>query len=111
MIHRYDNMSDLTDCPIDRPHNGTGGHQNEGMLLVNHWLQQNVSGILIPDRCNAIITNSEKFINGHVQSCQRTLEKTPVLVLVSRIGRDLVGARTLLMCACSSSIGSMLEML
>lgn len=77
---RYSSLDDLAHCPIDRP---LGAGPQDGMVLVNHWLQKNVSDILIPDKCMAIVTNSEKYINGHVQSCRRTLGKTPNFMLVS----------------------------
>lgn len=77
---RYDDVKDLSICPIDRP---PGGNPQDRMLLMNHWLQLNMSGILIPRRCDAVTTNSKDSILRHAEACQTTLQKKPSFVLVS----------------------------
>lgn len=80
MIDRYDDLSDLSSCSIDRP---VGAGPGDGMLLVNHWLQENISGILFPQKCMAAVTNSEEYINRHVNRCQTTFGTIPNFILVS----------------------------
>ncbi|KAJ4422031.1 hypothetical protein N0V82_003327 [Gnomoniopsis sp. IMI 355080] len=84
----YASLLDLSYCSINRP---AGAGPDDGMLLMNHWLQANLSGILIPDRCMAIVTNSQEYIKRHVDSCQRTFSKTPTLILqrANRISTSL----------------------
>lgn len=80
MIDRYDDLTDLSSCSIERP---AGAVPDDGMLLMNHWLQENISGILIPQKCMAAVTNSEEYINRHVNRCQTMFSKTPNFILVS----------------------------
>lgn len=80
MTNRFASLIDLSYCSIDRP---AGAGPDDGMLLVNHWLQSNMSGILIPKRCMAVVTNSEEYLKRHINSCQRTFSKTPTFILVS----------------------------
>lgn len=72
-------MTDLSSCPIDRP---AGGSVENRMLLMNHWLQKNIAGIFIPDRCEATTTNTEEWLTRHAQSCETSLGRVPNFILV-----------------------------
>lgn len=80
--HRYDELRDLSICPIDRP-SGRADAQDR-MLLMNHWLQINLSdGVYVPARCMSQTTNSKDIILGHAQACTEALQKKPNFILVS----------------------------
>lgn len=83
LLTRYDELEDMSSCPIDRP---AGSAPENRMLLMNHWLQINISGILIPDKCQATTTNTEEWLMRHAQSCEASLGRGPNFILASHTG-------------------------
>lgn len=67
-------------CEVDRPENGDPA---ELMGIMNHMLNDNVLGIIIPSQHRAKQTNSAKSIQGQVDLCQGEWSTRPNVILVS----------------------------
>lgn len=52
------------------------------MMLVNHFLDTNVSGFLIPNRDAANVTNSAQSILGQANICSGLYQRSPNFILV-----------------------------
>lgn len=66
-------------CTIDRPPNASPDGR---MYIVNHYLDIEIAGILIPDRGAAGTTNSATSIGAQVAICEGLYNRAPVGVLV-----------------------------
>lgn len=53
------------------------------MVLVNHFLDTNISGILIPNRAAANVTNSAASITAQASICAGLYGSNPNFILVS----------------------------
>lgn len=81
------NITSTTDpafpqCSIDRP---SGASPDGRMVLVNHFLDTNLSGILIPNRDAANVTNSASSITAQANICAGLYGRNPNFILVSNI--------------------------
>lgn len=52
------------------------------MILVNHFLDTNISGILIPNRAAANVTNSAASITAQANICVGLYGSNPSFILV-----------------------------
>lgn len=52
------------------------------MILVNHFLDTNISGILIPNRAAANVTNSAASITAQANICVGLYGSNPNFILV-----------------------------
>ncbi|KAK7712590.1 hypothetical protein SLS64_004974 [Diaporthe eres] len=66
-------------CSIDRP---PGASPQGRMVLVNHFLDTNISGILIPNRAAANVTNSAASITAQANICVGLYGSNPTFILV-----------------------------
>lgn len=66
-------------CSIDRP---PGASPQGRMVLVNHFLDTNISGILIPNRDAANVTNSAASITAQANICEGLYGSNPNFILV-----------------------------
>ncbi|KAJ4415421.1 hypothetical protein N0V82_007360 [Gnomoniopsis sp. IMI 355080] len=69
-------------CAIDRP---PGASATGRMTLVNHFLDTNLSGILIPNRDAANVTNSATSITAQANLCVGLYQKNPNYILLDWI--------------------------
>ncbi|ORY58506.1 PLC-like phosphodiesterase [Pseudomassariella vexata] len=69
-------------CNIDRP---SGASPAGRMSLVNHFLDTNTSGLLIPDRSAAETTNSAASIMAQVNICTGLYNRNPNFILLDWI--------------------------
>jgi hypothetical protein len=69
-------------CSIDRPQ---GASAQGRMVLVNHFLDLNISGILIPNRGAANVTNSAASITAQANICVGLYGRKPNFILVCSI--------------------------
>lgn len=67
-------------CSIDRPSNASPDGR---MILVNHFLDTNLSGILIPNRDAANVTNLAASITAQAGICAGLYGRNPNFILVS----------------------------
>lgn len=67
-------------CTLDRP---TGASAEGRMYIVNHFLDVDVFGILIPDQINALKTNSLSSIIAQSNLCYQAWGRMPNFILVS----------------------------
>lgn len=56
------------------------------MILVNHFLDTNISGILIPNRGAANVTNSAASITAQANICVGLYGSNPNFILVGSSG-------------------------
>lgn len=56
------------------------------MVLVNHFLDTNISGILIPNRAAANVTNSAASITAQANICVGLYGSKPNFILVGYFG-------------------------
>lgn len=56
------------------------------MVLVNHFLDTNISGILIPNRAAADVTNSAASITAQANICVGLYGSNPNFILVGSSG-------------------------
>lgn len=56
------------------------------MILVNHFLDTNISGILIPNRSAANVTNSAASITAQANICVGLYGSNPNFILVGSSG-------------------------
>jgi len=70
-------------CSIDRP---PGASPQGRMVLVNHFLDTNISGILIPNRAAANVTNSAASITAQANICVGLYGSSPNFILVGVSG-------------------------
>jgi hypothetical protein len=83
----FETAFDVTDknfasCAIDRPPNSNG---NGLMMIVNHFLDLNIFGILIPDNMDDKRTNAATgagSIGAQADLCVKTWARKPNLILV-----------------------------
>ncbi|PGH19214.1 hypothetical protein AJ80_04185 [Polytolypa hystricis UAMH7299] len=76
---------DFQQCSIDRPPNA---NPDGRMYVVNHYLDLNILGILIPDRLSAPRTNSptgDGSIGAQADLCKSIYRRTPDVVLLDFI--------------------------
>ncbi|KAG6364434.1 hypothetical protein INS49_006035 [Diaporthe citri] len=66
-------------CSIDRP---PGASPQGRMVLVNHFLDTNISGILIPNRAAANVTNSAASITAQANICVGLYGSKPNFILL-----------------------------
>ncbi|KAL1857701.1 hypothetical protein Daus18300_010221 [Diaporthe australafricana] len=66
-------------CSIDRP---PGASPQGRMVLVNHFLDTNISGILIPNRAAANVTNSAASITAQANICVGLYGSNPNFILL-----------------------------
>ncbi|KAJ0104395.1 hypothetical protein J7T55_011180 [Diaporthe amygdali] len=66
-------------CSIDRP---PGASPQGRMILVNHFLDTNISGILIPNRGAANVTNSAASITAQANICVGLYGSNPNFILL-----------------------------
>lgn len=59
------------------------------MSLVNHFLDTNLSGILIPNRDAANVTNSANSIQAQANLCVGLYQKNPNFILVGTLVFEL----------------------
>lgn len=81
------NITSTTDhafpqCSIDRPN---GASPDGRMVLVNHFLDTNLSGILIPNRDAANVTNSASSVMAQANICAGLYGRNPNFILVSNV--------------------------
>ncbi|KAH8902781.1 PLC-like phosphodiesterase [Coniochaeta sp. PMI_546] len=81
----FETPYDVTDksfnqCTLDRP---GGASANGRMYIVNHFLDVDIFGILIPDQINAPKTNSRSSILAQSNLCYQTWGRMPNFILVS----------------------------
>lgn len=81
----FETPYDVTDksfnqCTLDRP---GGASANGRMYIVNHFLDVDIFGILIPDQINAPKTNSRASILAQSNLCYQTWGRLPNFILVS----------------------------
>ncbi|KAF3770427.1 PLC-like phosphodiesterase [Cryphonectria parasitica EP155] len=69
-------------CAIDRP---PGASAAGRMILVNHFLDTNLSGILIPNQAAANVTNSAASITAQANLCSGLYQQTPNFILLDWI--------------------------
>ncbi|KAJ4391962.1 hypothetical protein N0V93_005582 [Gnomoniopsis smithogilvyi] len=69
-------------CAIDRP---SGASAAGRMILVNHFLDTNLSGILIPNRDAANVTNSASSITAQANLCTSLYQRNPNFILLDWI--------------------------
>lgn len=69
-------------CAIDRP---SGASATGRMILVNHFLDTNLSGILIPNRDAANVTNSATSIKAQANLCVGLYQRNPNFILVGAL--------------------------
>ncbi|KKY18323.1 hypothetical protein UCRPC4_g05034 [Phaeomoniella chlamydospora] len=83
---------DFPQCSIDRPSDlSTAEAADSRMYLVNHFLDDEVLGILIPDEDDAATTNSVQSIAGQVEICLGLYEnRAPKGVLVDYLEKGSV---------------------
>lgn len=55
------------------------------MILVNHFLDTNLSGILIPNRNASNVTNSAASIMAQANLCSGLYQRTPNFILVTTL--------------------------
>jgi hypothetical protein len=67
-------------CEVDRPENGDPAKL---MGIMNHMLNDDILGIIIPSRLRAKQTNSVKSIQGQVDLCKNEWSTKPNVILVS----------------------------
>ena len=56
------------------------------MILVNHFLDTNLSGILIPDQAAANVTNAAASITAQANLCSGLYQQNPNFILVGSFG-------------------------
>lgn len=79
----------FSQCAVNRP---SGASPVGRMALLNHWLQTNDSGILIPNRAAANVTNSAATIMAHADVCSGLYQRYPNFILVRcSVTSDLPG--------------------
>lgn len=80
-------------CSIDRP---PGASPQGRMILVNHFLDTNISGILIPNRAAANVTNSAASITTQANICVGLYGSNPNFILVGNSGTQAASLRVVL---------------
>lgn len=85
-------MTDRTfpNCKIDRP---PGASADGRMYIVNHFLDVDILGVLIPDRLRAPKTNAasgEGSIGAQAELCRSDHGRLPNLVLVDFVDQGQV---------------------
>lgn len=85
-LYFFETPYDVTDssfssCAIDRP---AGASATGRMYLVNHYLDVDILGILLPDVAADATTNSAASIEGHANRCKALYGSYPNIVLVDR---------------------------
>lgn len=71
-------------CDIDRP---SGASATGRMALVNHFLDINLFGILIPNEAAAPTTNGAASITAQTNLCHSAHGRTPNVVLLDYIDK------------------------
>lgn len=71
--------SSFNQCTLDRP---AGASPNGRMYIVNHFLDVDIFGILIPDQVNAPKTNSMSSILAQSNLCNQAWGRLPNFILV-----------------------------
>ncbi|KAK1762347.1 PLC-like phosphodiesterase [Phialemonium atrogriseum] len=95
----YETPFDTTDknfpqCTLDRP---AGAGADGRMGIVNHFLDVDILGILIPDRIHASTTNSVSSIVAQANLCLQNWGRLPNVVLLDWINEgDAIGAQNVL---------------
>lgn len=79
-------------CSIDRP---PGASPQGRMVLVNHFLDTNISGILIPNRAAANVTNSAASITAQANICVGLYGSNPNFILVGYSGMQTTSLRVI----------------
>ncbi|KAH7149431.1 PLC-like phosphodiesterase [Dactylonectria estremocensis] len=74
--------SDFPTCEVDRPENGD---PTQLMGMMNHMLNYEILGIVIPNQIDAGKTNSEDSIQKQVDLCEGQWGKRPNVVLLDWI--------------------------
>lgn len=72
--------SSFPTCEVDRPENGD---PTKLMGIMNHMLNHDVLGIVIPNQVDAEETNSAESIQSQVDLCDGNWSRRPTVVLVS----------------------------
>ncbi|KAM0437363.1 hypothetical protein ACHAQK_007298 [Fusarium lateritium] len=67
-------------CEVDRPENGD---PTKLMGIMNHMLNHDVLGIVIPNQADAEDTNSAESIQSQVDLCEGNWSRRPNVILVS----------------------------
>ena len=80
----FETPYDVTDksfnqCTLDRP---SGASADGRMYIVNHFLDVDIFGILIPDQINAPKTNSPSSILAQSNLCYQAWGRMPNFILV-----------------------------
>jgi len=70
----------LPQCTLDRPEGASAAGR---MSIMNHFLDVDVFGILIPDRLSAPTTNSVSSIVAQANICLKNWGRLPNVILVS----------------------------
>jgi hypothetical protein len=87
----------FSDCSINRP---PDANANGRMYIVNHFLDVDIFGILVPDRLNAARTNAatgDGSISAQAALCESIYHRPPNFVLVDFVdtGNFLVAQNSL----------------
>ncbi|KAJ1560201.1 hypothetical protein HK405_007904 [Cladochytrium tenue] len=85
---------DFAACAIDRP---SGASASGRMYIVNHFLDEDILGILIPNSGAASTTNSESSILAQAQVCEGLYSNAPKAVLLDYISQGTPFAAELAM--------------
>lgn len=72
--------SSFPTCEVDRPENGD---PIKLMGIMNHMLNHDVLGIVIPNQLDAEETNSAESIQSQVNLCEGNSSRRPNVILVS----------------------------
>ena len=74
-------------CTLDRPPKAS---PNGRMYIVNHFLDVELAGILVPNREAAGTTNGARSIGAQVALCEKSYHRAPVSILVDFIHKGEV---------------------
>lgn len=100
----------LDDCSVNRP---PAASPTGRMYIVNHFLDVDVFGVLIPDRVNAARTNAVSgygSIGAHCDKCLSIYGRPPNVVLVDFVDQGrVIEAQSLLNGVSSGGSSSGLE--
>lgn len=67
-------------CDVDRPENGD---PTKLMGIMNHMLNHDILGIVVPNQIDAAKTNSAESIQKQIDLCEGNWGRRPNVVLVS----------------------------
>jgi hypothetical protein len=86
--------SSFSNCNIDRP---AGASASGRMYIVNHFLDVDILGVLIPDRDHASITNAangDGSLGAQAVECEALYHHAPNAMLADFVDKgDVIGAQ------------------